>query len=155
MPVAIGLVITIACSSSDDEQPKVSVEETRQVVQTSYGTRGTDMSWPEMPSDSVAHADNLLSKNYMFVLDASGSMSDRTCTDRRDKMEEAKSAIMAFGESLDADSNIGLLAFSGNDISIVLPLSKYNEAALKEALRAVGPDGSTPLADAMDMAKNA
>ncbi|WP_428624560.1 VWA domain-containing protein [Sedimenticola sp.] len=147
----IAILVSIFLPKLQSERQTVSPTKIEKIKQTGYGTRGTDMSWPSMPSGSVAQADNLLAKNYMFVLDASGSMSDASCTKLSSKMDEARSAIMAFGESLDADSNIGLLTFSGKRISTVLPLSMYDQQRLKTALSTVYPSGSTPLADAMDV----
>ena len=155
--IVLGLITAAAFLFLEEEQPTVSVKKVAKMknvaktVAASYGSRGTDTSWPAMPSDAVATANNLLAKNYMFVLDASGSMAKGDCTDRVSKMAEAKSAILAFGESLEADANIGLLAFSGANIKIVQPLSPYRKAALEDALQAIRPEGSTPLADAIDL----
>jgi Ca-activated chloride channel family protein len=117
---------------------------------TSYGSRGADASWPNMPEGAVATASNLLAKNYVVVLDASGSMIESNCTDKPTKLHEAKSAIMAFGESLAADANLGLIYFSADGIGTGLELAPYNPARLKEALSSIHAGGSTPLATAID-----
>lgn len=145
---AAGIVALLVVYGWEGKAPAPNAEV---ADRSSYGSRGTDMSWPKMPADSVARADNLLTKNYMFVLDASGSMSARKCTNRLSKLDEAKSAIKAFGESLDADSNIGLLVFANNKISTVLPLARFDDYALTAALKTIRAGGSTPLADAMNV----
>jgi uncharacterized protein (DUF58 family) len=114
--------------------------------------------WPfTSPGASIKLAKNLITKNYMVVLDESGSMSEAACNDRsKSKDEVAKAAMVEFTNAVPADANLGLVIFdrSGTSIRVPLGTGAANRAAFINAIKTTGPSGGTPLKEAMTLAYN-
>lgn len=90
----------------------------------------------------------------MIVFDTSGSMNDRVPGGR--KIDVAKAAVWKFVDSLPRNTNLGLVTFDGGcDATTVVPLRKdsaQTRQAVKTAVSALKPDGSTPIGVSMELA---
>ncbi len=96
-----------------------------------------------------------LTRNFYFILDGSGSMSEaanRDCGgDQRfnDKLEGAKWAVNKFLEHVPDNVNIGLYVFDNNGKGEAVPLGPANRRAFIEAVDKIESGGGTPLAQAI------
>lgn len=86
-------------------------------------------------------------KNVVIILDASGSMDKRMRSSSISKMEAAKEALREVLKRVPTDTHIGLLVFSGKNISNdwLYPLGPRDDARLIEAIGRPQPGGTTPL----------
>ena len=95
-----------------------------------------------------AAEDNLVANNVVIVLDASGSMSQFMHDSRVVKMQAAKNALKEVLENVPADTQIGLLVFSGNNTNAWrFPLGPRDDARIKQAIDQSMPGGGTPLGE--------
>src|SRR5580693_5492269 len=100
-------------------------------------------------SDTAKDIDPLLTRrNFLIVLDGSGSMADSQCSGNLSKIVAAKQAIAAFARKIKPDDNLGLCAFDSRGVTERAPLS-LNRAAFNQALQAVRSDSNTPLGTAV------
>ena len=103
--------------------------------------------------------------NIAILLDASGSMAAKIGS--KTKMETAKTAIQTFLSSMPEDTNVSLRVYghkgSNNDsdkklscdsTELIYDFKKYNEADFKDTLDTFKPTGWTPIANAINEAKN-
>src|ERR1039458_4857091 len=91
-------------------------------------------------SDSAKDLDPLLTRrNFLIVLDGSGSMRASHCSGDLSKIRRARQAIAAFAEKIKPEDNIGLCAFDSRGVTERASLS-LNRAAFKEALQKVRSD---------------
>lgn len=103
--------------------------------------------------------------NVEIVLDASGSMNGKV--NGKQKMALAKQAIQNFASNLPEEANVSLRVYghkgsnsekdkavSCQSNEIVYPLSTYNASNFQVALDRFKPTGWTPLASAIQAAKN-
>ncbi len=111
-------------------------------------------NWPMLDEDAgeKALAENLLAKNYYFVIDGSGSMHNIDCSGHYTKMEAAKIALIEFARNIPTDANIGVVAFDRNGTSERMPLQLNNAAAFSDAVRMVSYGGGTPLNSSINIA---
>lgn len=89
-------------------------------------------------------------RNFLIVLDGSGSMADTQCSGNMPKIAAAKQAIAAFATKLRPDDNLGLCAFDSRGVTERAPLS-LNRGAFNSALQAVRSDSNTPLGRAVKL----
>ncbi|QGS68575.1 VWA domain-containing protein [Oceanobacillus sp. 143] len=100
----------------------------------------------------------------IILLDASSSML--LPVDNQVKMDVAKEAVLRFGETIGQDSDISLVVYghkgsesaadkelSCTGIEEVYPMGTYDEAAFEESLTTFESKGYTPLAGAIEKAK--
>ncbi len=100
-------------------------------------------------SDTGKDIDPLLTRrNFLIVLDGSGSMADSQCSGNLSKIVAAKQAIGAFAGKIKPDDNLGLCAFDSRGVTERAPLS-LNRSAFENALQAVRSDSNTPLGTAV------
>jgi hypothetical protein len=113
-------------------------------------------SWPPVVENdkSTPLADSLTAKNFVLVLDGSGSMAKQGCSGERSKNEVARDAVIDWAASVPEDANLGLVVFDRNGFSIRLPLGLGNRPQFKNEVRKVVPDRSTPLAAALEIAQS-
>lgn len=103
--------------------------------------------------------------NVLVLLDASGSMAAKV--DGEIKMDLAKKSIQKFVSAMPANANVSLYAYghkgsnsrkdkkvSCGAIEEVYELSPYQSGQFKQALGVIKPVGWTPLAAAMESAKD-
>ncbi|MBS4193297.1 VWA domain-containing protein [Bacillus sp. FJAT-49705] len=117
---------------------------------------------PDLEDDRYRFKEHL---NVEIILDASGSMAKKV--DGKPMMDMAKEAIKEFTADLPKDANVALrvyghkgsgsnqdkqLSCSSNEL--IYPLKKYSASSLNSALRRFKPSGWTPLAKAIEEAKN-
>jgi Ca-activated chloride channel homolog len=101
--------------------------------------------------DTDKDIDSLLTRrNFLIVLDGSGSMADVQCSGNLPKITAAKQAIAAFATKLRPDDNLGLCAFDTQGVTERAPLS-LNRSAFNEGLQAVRSDSNTPLGRAVKL----
>ncbi len=102
-------------------------------------------------SDPAKDLDALLTRrNFLIVLDGSGSMSESHCSGNLSKIVAAKQAIASFATKIRPDDNLGLCAFDSAGVTERAPLS-LNRAAFNQALQAVRSDSNTPLGRAVKL----
>lgn len=117
---------------------------------------------PELEDERFHFKEQL---NVQIILDASGSMGNEM--DGKTMMDIAKDSITEFASSLPEGANIALrvyghkgtekekdkeLSCSSNEL--IYDMQAYEQNALQQALSGVNPAGWTPLADAIEQAKN-
>lgn len=86
-------------------------------------------------------AQTMASDNVIILLDTSGSMEERMKSVRVSRMKAAQDALSSVVDKIPADTNVGLLTFSG----WVYPLGPVDKQALKKAINSTYPQGGTPL----------
>ncbi len=137
-------------NSSNQQQfgHKVDSSTNQQATTNKIGT------WPMLQEDSSEQtlAENLLAKNYYFVIDGSGSMHNIECSDHYTKMEAAKIALIEFARNIPADANVGVVAFDRNGTSERMPLQLKNEGLYNTAVQQVSFGGGTPLYSSIEIA---
>jgi hypothetical protein len=113
-------------------------------------TRGfNDRLW--YGKDTDKDIDPLLTRrNFLIVLDGSGSMADSQCSGNLPKIVAAKQAIAAFATKLKPEDNLGLCAFDSRGVTERSPLS-LNRSAFNEGLQDVRSDSNTPLGRAVKL----
>ncbi len=112
-------------------------------------------SWPPaVPEDkSMGVAPDLLAKNFMVVLDDSGSMDSGKCSgNASDKLTAAKKAMTEFSKSVPENANLGLVLFKGG---VIVPLAGNAKAAFESGVHSASAGGSTPLNGAVNAAYEA
>jgi hypothetical protein len=96
-----------------------------------------------------------LTRNFYFILDGSGSMSEPTNADCggdrqfSDKLQGAKWAVKKFLENVPDDVDIGLYVFDNTGKGEVVPLGSGNREAFITAVDEIQAGGGTPLARAI------
>jgi uncharacterized protein YegL len=155
------VVVLVACESPPP------VPETGQNIYTSgQGKKNTSQeestdeiyvkkpSWPPAPEDRdiIQLASNMLAKNYVIVLDDSGSMGDRDCSGDEfpDKMEAAKYALSKFVKAVPVDVNLGLVTFDQNAVRV--QLGNNNRDVFIKTVNSEMAEHSTPLDSAIRIA---
>ncbi|WP_202909492.1 vWA domain-containing protein, partial [Alkalilacustris brevis] len=95
----------------------------------------------------------------IMVFDASGSMWNRLEGDLT-RIEIARDVMEEYFETRDASVPLGVVAYGHtrrgdcSDIEAIAPLSVHDGAELTARLRALNPQGMTPLTDSMAMARD-
>lgn len=127
-----------------------------------------DFKAPDLPTGPDGKDQNpqtTKKTNIIVLLDASGSMNQSVPGGK--KIDLAKNAITHFVSSLPKETNISLLVYghvgSGSDadkakscskIDTVYPLNRYLPGKFQSSFNQFKASGWTPLAGAMDQAKN-
>ncbi|MDO8877426.1 MAG: VWA domain-containing protein [Pseudolabrys sp.] len=102
-----------------------------------------------------AHAQ---STDTILILDASGSMWGQV--DGQTKISAARAAVDTILGKWKPSDRIGLIAYGHRskgdckDIELLAPVSTFDPAGIKSAVKALNPKGKTPIADALRMAAN-
>jgi hypothetical protein len=106
-----------------------------------------------IPADKEGEA--VLTRNFYFIMDGSGSMRERTTRDCGgdqqfpDKMTGARWAIKTFMEQVPEDVNIGLYVFDRIAKREVVSLGSGNRSQFLQAIDDIDAGGGTPLARAI------
>ncbi len=111
-------------------------------------------TWPSPADKEILQLDPVPTRaNYLAVLDMSGSMKDPDCAGRYgSKADAARAALAAWLQSVPRTANIGLVVFSGGDVSLKVPLGVNNRETFVRAVADTRPSGKTPLHDAVSLA---
>lgn len=111
-------------------------------------------TWPQTSqgSDTGTLSDVLTRKNYVLILDGSGSMNNKGCSGNRTKNEVAKETVMEWAGLVPEDANLGLVVFDRNGFSIRLPLGTKNRAQFRAEVGKVVAHDKTPLTLALETA---
>ncbi len=159
-PVLI-FIIFILFGCGDESRP-VPVDQKKQVVvqkqqqkiyKETESIEKVKKVWPfdDKFSDDSELDDNPTAKNFILILDGSGSMSETGCSDGRKKIVVAKEAVVEWSKNIPGDANLGLIVFSNNDWS-VLPLSHGNRDEFMNMVKNISAGGGTPLSSALGQA---
>jgi len=114
-------------------------------------TQNFKMSWPKDIKDDAAISDQF-GKNFYLILDGSGSMDDRECSDGRRKIDVAKIAMKNFVNDIDPMAKVGLFAFDFNGVKERVALGKNNRDLLKSEIDKIRDGGRTPLGQSLKFA---
>lgn len=111
-------------------------------------------AWPYLSADyNVAVADNLLARNFVLILDGSGSMDKVECSGALTKSEAAKNAVVAWTSTVPQGANLGLVAFhAGIQGFTVLDLGSGDNQKYIDTVNSIRPGGKTPLTEALKQA---
>lgn len=84
--------------------------------------------------------------DILLLIDVSGSMA------QQDKLEQAKTAALAFLDNTEVTNRVGLAVFS-EDVRLVVPLDilENNIVTLQQAIETLVPEGGTALYDALSV----
>jgi Ca-activated chloride channel homolog len=140
----------LLCFGCDSPPPNVAPE-----VSTTDKAEGSGGAWPFLGSKDQGgkQAENLTAKNYILILDGSGSMNDSECAGGRDKskIKVAKEAVREWLTTVPADENVGLVSF--NDAGwTVASLQSGDRRDFIQAIQKIRAGGYTPLASAIKAA---
>lgn len=137
----------------ENPQTQATIEELSTEAQKTEN-RGV---WPPPAKDKeevVQLEDNLLKKNYLFLLDASGSMSESACEEQEsEKINVAKRSILEFEKLVPENANLGLIAFSENGLGEEIPMGSgpNHRKQFREKIQAILAGGGTPLSSAITL----
>ena len=111
-------------------------------------------AWPPAGKSDAGTvlADSLTMKNFVLILDGSGSMAKQGCSGERSKHEVAREAVIDWADSVPENANLGLIVFDRNGFSTRLPLGLANRPQFRDEVLKVVPDYKTPLTLALDTA---
>lgn len=106
-----------------------------------------------LPSGSEV-SEAALRRNFLVVLDGSGSMSERACGSSLTKYKSAKDALSYFIKALNSDDNLGLVAFDSSGTNVRLPLNHgmQHHKEFVGKVSQVKSDSDTPLGQAISVA---
>lgn len=91
----------------------------------------------------------------LIVLDISGSMSESIGAET--KIDLAKKILNKLVDSMPASMNVGVVIYGktgceDDSIELLIPIGGGNKKAIKDAINALQPSGSTPIAKTIDKA---
>lgn len=113
-----------------------------------------NVPWPFLKEggEAIGLADSLTQKNFVLVLDGSGSMKKVGCSGDLTKIEVAKQAVTEWANSVPDNANIGLIVFDHHAFSIRLPLGVGNREQFRAEVDKVVADYKTPLTKSLNTA---
>ncbi len=92
-------------------------------------------------------------KNLLIILDTSSSMAEPF--EHSTKIEVAKQVLDELVNTIPAGTNVGLRIFGGCKVSkLLVPLRPIDRASLRAQIQAIETGGPTPIAYALEQAKN-
>lgn len=143
----LAAVILFGCESSSPVVSGPLSQDASLAAKATWPPRGTE-------PQAVALASNLLAKNYLVVLDGSGSMQEKACYGDDSKSVISKKALVEFAKSVPQDANLGLVAFDSIGITERVPLGSGsdNRSAFTEEVEKTRADSGTPLHSAITLA---
>ena len=104
------------------------------------------------PIGELAFAFDFTPNSYYIILDTSGSMDDVLDGDK--KIDIAKSVIIDLLNDLPTEALVGMRTFGGCGHSdLIYGIEQLNRAALRQEVLDIVPHGATPIAFALDRAK--
>ena len=118
---------------------------------------------PTQPPQETKHAetpaqvelvapDHFLDENIVYVIDGSGSMSEKECSGNESKLEVAKKAVKGSIDAQPPEVNQGLVAFDAHGgPRIIAPLRSGDRTAIRAGVDSIDADGQTPLYHAIEL----
>ncbi len=152
--------LVVFASSCGEEEPPTRAEKPRIPKETAQRpdvytvAEVKSATWPSPGDAEIRQFDPVPTRaNYLAVLDMSGSMGDADCAGQyASKADAARAALGAWLQSVPRTANIGLVVFSGGQVSLDVPLGVNNREAFMRAVAETQPSGKTPLRDAVAIA---
>ncbi len=139
------------CDSSNT--PQETTKKVEAVKNGSVPPRYTSSVWPPTgPKDEkLVLAQNPLAKNYLVVLDGSGSMDGRSCSGKDSKIVAAKKALQQWSTTVPANANLGLVIFDNNGITerVAMGNGPANRKNFADSVEKAYASGGTPLHNAV------
>lgn len=134
-------------ASSNDSDSEVPVEEVLPPIQTESPSIPPIESSLTISLEGVESGDVSTARNFVFVIDGSGSMGDRIPGQSQfaDKLEGAKWAVEQFLAQVPDDVQLGLIIFDGRGAREVLEIGPNNRTEFLSAVQAMSAGGGTPL----------
>lgn len=154
----LGLMLG-ACDEQGGGEPLVD-DQTPEIVREIETARQDDAyqnPWPPADGERVERLDAEPTRdNVMLVLDMSASMDGDECSGNfESKAEAARTAFKAWIDTVPEETNIGLAIFGPDETRIAVPLGRSgaHREELFQAVDETRPNGSTPLSDAVALAR--
>ena len=151
--IIIGVIyFSDVCSNTQKQIKNVKKQKNKTVINSH---EWQNLKMKEIKITASVDAEPDLTRNFYFIIDGSGSMSERTgrkCGNRENfenKLAGAKWAVKKFLESTPDDINIGLFVFDYYGKKEVVPLSKNNRKDFLNKIDKITAGGGTPLAEAI------
>jgi len=152
--VSLFLIAISGCTESP------SGTKTPTPAETSVETNPVEELWIDQQPVTITISEETgeeakLTRNFYFILDGSGSMSEPTNADCggdqqfSDKLQGAKWAVKKFLEHVPDEVDIGLYVFDNNGKREIVPLGAANREAFVTAIEKIQAGGGTPLAQAI------
>ena len=153
---AFAFMLLFGCEQQPSIPPAQQQQgSTAQQQQAAAPAQQEGIIWEDRtPSLDDVPADATVSniRNYIFIFDGSGSMSNE-CSGTEKKIDMAKKAVARFLDNVPDDVNLGLWVFSdnyhdkgGNAVEVV-PLGSNNRKAFLDGINSVvAKESGTPLA---------
>jgi Ca-activated chloride channel homolog len=116
---------------------------------TTQVAKSMPVVWYGTPSKDLTLDPDLMRRNFMVVIDGSGSM------DYSNKMNQAKEAVTEFLKAVPAEDNLGLVTFDGYGINLRVPLGINNRPVFNQTVSDMRASGGTPLLSSIEMAVEA
>ena len=159
--ILVAIVLCFGCAkrrespipaANEQAKKKAAVEQAKTPEEKAKAIEDAKFVWPPLlkEGEKVESASNVLAKNYLVVMDSSGSMSDqRCCEGSSSKSEAAKAALYEFVKSVPEEANLGLVYFQRSEIVPALPLGQSNRDQFMKFVNNTRPNGGTPLTEAV------
>lgn len=110
-------------------------------------------AWPfgelQAPKEAMTGADDLSARNFVLVVDDSGSMNDVKCSAGKRKVDAAKAAVVEWSQTVPEGANLGLVTFHSGNWPLQ-PLTGRSMAEFIKAVKSIETSGRTPLTGAVD-----
>ncbi len=148
-----------ACEDQGGGLPLVD-DQSSEIIREIETARRDDAfqeSWPPASGEPIDRLDTQPTRdNVMLVLDMSRSMDGDECSGTfESKAEAARMAFKAWIDTVPEETNIGLAIFGPDGSKVVVPLGRSgaHRDKLFQAVDATQPRGTTPLSDAVALAR--
>lgn len=152
--VLLSIALLVGCEDRKQASTTASTSQNGSLAVTENAPKKASSIWPFLSEGqgNGALASDLLAKNFVLILDGSGSMSEGACKGGGSKMAIAKKAIGEWVKSLPSGSNLGLVVFHNQETWDVLDISSGPRDRFMQVVSSTSPQGNTPLATALKKA---
>lgn len=153
--ISILVILGIIVSLENEESSQSHVNKKQIKISTIGEYNKIYQNWGANIVNQTGLSSNLNTKNYYVILDTSGSMASKECSQNQSKMEVAKDSLSSWVNHVGVEDNIALMVFNDLAANEVFPL-RQNTPSFKnqflENVRSVSAHGGTPLGDALSKA---
>ena len=148
----------VIAGCEESNTPQQTAKKVEAVKNGLVSVRYTSTVWPPVgpKNERIALAENPLAKNYLVVLDGSGSMDGRSCSGKDSKIVAAKKALWQWSAAIPANDNLGLVIFDDNGITerVGVGNGPTNRKNFADSVEKAYASGGTPLHSAMLLGYN-